>query len=306
LLPPQGWMFRKFITLKSFLKSWLIHWLMSEFYIKDGKLVSDEEWRQEIASLKNAEGKELNEVLENSIISRLPKEKFGIFFSGGVDSSFITAICKKANADFVCYTVGIKDCDDIEWAKKVSKFLDVELKIVELELKDVERLAREVIKITGKKDIITVGVGIVVLACIENADEKVFFSGLGSEEIFAGYERHEKAENINEECWKGLVQMKERDLERDVPIAVKKGVQIATPFLDKDVITSAMKIDDTRKIKGDVKKLILREISEKYLKEFAWRKKKAAQYGSGVIKALDKLTKQNGFKYKKDYLINLL
>jgi len=279
---------------------------MSEFYIKDGKLVSDEEWRQEIASLKNAEGKELNEVLENSIISRLPKEKFGIFFSGGVDSSFITAICKKANADFVCYTVGIKDCDDIEWAKKVSKFLDVELKIVELELKDVERLAREVIKITGKKDIITVGVGIVVLACIENADEKVFFSGLGSEEIFAGYERHEKAENINEECWKGLVQMKERDLERDVPIAVKKGVQIATPFLDKDVITSAMKIDDTRKIKGDVKKLILREISEKYLKEFAWRKKKAAQYGSGVIKALDKLTKQNGFKYKKDYLINLL
>jgi len=53
-------------------------------------------------------------------------------------------------------------------------------------------------------------------------------------------------------------------------------------------------------------KLILREISyDLGLKEFAFRKKKAAQYGSNFIKALDKIAKKNGFKYKKEYLQSL-
>ena len=41
-------------------------------------------------------------------------------------------------------------------------------------------------------------------------------------------------------------------------------------------------------------------------KEFAFRKKKAAQYGSNFDKAILKLAKKNGFKYKKEYLDYLL
>jgi asparagine synthase (glutamine-hydrolysing) len=55
-------------------------------------------------------------------------------------------------------------------------------------------------------------------------------------------------------------------------------------------------------------KIILREIAEELglKKEFAWRKKKAAQYGSNFIKGMDKLAKRNGFNYKKDYLGSLV
>ena len=53
------------------------------------------------------------------------------------------------------------------------------------------------------------------------------------------------------------------------------------------------------------KKIILREVAEEFLGEFAWRKKKAAQYGSCFDKAIGKLAKQKGFKLKKDYLGSL-
>jgi diphthine-ammonia ligase len=41
-------------------------------------------------------------------------------------------------------------------------------------------------------------------------------------------------------------------------------------------------------------------------KEFAWRKKKAAQYGSNFVNGIEKLAKRKGFGTKKEYLESLL
>jgi len=40
-------------------------------------------------------------------------------------------------------------------------------------------------------------------------------------------------------------------------------------------------------------------------KEVAWRKKQAAQYGSKFDRAILRLARKNGFKFKKDYLASL-
>ena len=55
-------------------------------------------------------------------------------------------------------------------------------------------------------------------------------------------------------------------------------------------------------------KLILRKIANELglKKEFAFRKKRAAQYGSRFDRAILRLGKRKGFKYKKDYLKSLL
>jgi len=154
------------------------------------------------------------------------------------------------------------------------------------------------------------GVACVELGCIElgKLDGVThFFGGLGSEEIFAGYNRHDKSEDINEECWKGLNQMWQRDLVRDCALANSTGVTVSTPFLDRDLILESMAIPGEEKIKGDVKKHILREIAEELglPHEFAFRKKQAAQYGSKIDKAMQRLTKEKGFEYKRDYLKSL-
>ena len=78
--------------------------------------------------------------------------------------------------------------------------------------------------------------------------------------------------------------------------------------MDENLIKTAMTIHPMYKLSKDDKKIILREVAEDLglEKEFAWRKKKAAQYGSNFIKGIDKLAKKHNFSTKKEYLRSLL
>ncbi len=276
------------------------------------KLMPEKTWIKQIQSLrsrKTANKAILKQTLVNTIKAQIPKKRFGILFSGGIDSSLIALICKQNNADFICYSVGLDNAKDIESAQKVAKKLKLKLKFKIFSLKQAENIIKKVKKIVGP-DTMKVGVGSVIYSAAELAKKdkiNILFSGLGSEEIFAGYERHTKTKNINKECWKGLKQMWKRDLKRDYAIANKLKFTLLTPFLNKDLIKTAMQIPGKRKLNKNYKKVILRQIAEelKMTKEFAWRKKQAAQYGSKFDRAIYKLARKNKFKFKKDYLESL-
>ncbi|MBD3259358.1 hypothetical protein GF371_01880 [Candidatus Woesearchaeota archaeon] len=312
---------------------------MEEVFMRENELVNKKEWekyidniRKEIEETKEKKTEEqLKEQLKKDIIEAIEKrtnkmdetEKFAVLFSGGVDSSLIALICKQLKKEFNCYCIGFRtgemeEAKDLIVARQIAKELSLNYFEKELGIEEAERIIKEVIKIMQKPDkvdiqyVVNVGVASVILACIElsqkHGKDKLFFSGLGSEEIFAGYLRHEEADNVHEECWKGLRQMRGRDIIRDFAVSNNFGVKIVTPFLDRNVIKTAMKIHVSRKINKENKKIILREIAEELgLKhEFAWRKKLGAQYGSKSIKLIDQLTRKKGFRFKKEYLASLL
>ena len=259
--------------------------------------------------------KQLKELVVNSIKKNIPEEKFGILFSGGVDSTLIAQVCKKNKANFICYTAalkekGLKQAEDLTYAKKAAKKLDLKLKIKTINLNETEKYIKKILKILKEPNVVKVGVALPFYIAFEMAKKNkinIMFSGLGSEELFAGYERHTKAKDVNKECFNGLLNMYERDLTRDLAIAKAQNIDLRVPFLDEKLIDYALKIPVEFKLSVGQNKLILREVAEQLgLKEFAWRKKRAAQYGSRFDKAIEKLAKRNGFKYKKDYLISLL
>jgi asparagine synthetase B (glutamine-hydrolysing) len=64
-----------------------------------------------------------------------------------------------------------------------------------------------------------------------------------------------------------------------------------------------MQIAPELKFTNGIEKFVLRKIAEKYLSTFAWRKKRASQYGSKVAKLLEKLAKKKGFKRKSEFVI---
>ncbi len=278
------------------------------------ELIPEAEWQANIDKLKAetvpATKEQLKEALVNAIKSHIPQEKFGIFFSGGVDSSFIALICKQAQADFVCYSVGMENAPDLQWAEKVAQALDLDWKKKEFTLEEAEALFKRTAKIWDSPDVLKLGVGSVEAAVCEMAKEdsiKILFGGLGSEEIFAGYERHAKADDKHAECWQGLKSMWKRDLVRYIPLMNYFSMTAQTPFLDENLIKTAMGIDISKKISAEQKKIILREIAEELglPKEFAWRKKQAAQYGSWFDKALEKLAKKAGM-HKTAYAKSLI
>ena len=294
--------------------------------VKDGKIIPEELWIKFVSGLKNSfdaletnkerAKRELAEAIIQAV-KRRATPKYGILFSGGVDSSLIAFISKQLKCDFTCYTVGIEGSDDIQWAQKVADEYRFKLKCKVLSLEEFENILKSTIKILNDSDIVKSGVGSVLnaagrLALADN--NSALFGGLGSEEIFAGYQRHEEAlqknnfEALHNECWNGLKNMWGRDLIRDFAISKHLGLELRTPFLDRDLIKIAMSIHPMFKLDKDNKKIILRESAEFIgLKhEFAWRKKQAAQYGSNFVNGIEKLARKNGFKYKKDYLQSLL
>lgn len=294
--------------------------------VKEGRLIPEELWLKFINGMENSfdaletnkerAKRELAQALVQAVKRRITP-KFGILFSGGVDSSLIAFISRQLKCNFTCYTVGIESSDDIVWAQKAANEYKLDFKYKIVNLNEFEAILKNAIKLLNTADIVKVSVGCVLYAAGRLAlsdGNTILFGGLGSEEIFAGYQRHEIAlqknnfEALHKECWNGLRNMWSRDLTRDFTIAKALGLELRTPFLDKGLVKLAMSIHPMFKLGKDNKKIILRETAEfiGLKREFAWRKKQAAQYGSNFVNGIEKLAKKNGFKYKKDYLQNLL
>ena len=282
--------------------------------INNGNLISKDEWNKYINGLKTdnieTNKEKCKELIKDDLIKSVKKRtcnlrKFGILFSGGIDSSVIALICKKLGCNFTCYCIGLKNSKDLEWAEKTALALNLKLKTLILELNETEKIIKKVVNILKQTDIVDVGVGSVIYAGINLAKKdsiNTLFTGTCSDEMFAGYSMFESIKDLNKECWLSLYNIF-KDLKRDFLIAESQKAKLITPFLDEKVIKSAMQTPSKYKIK----KYILREIAVDLglPREFAFRKKTAAQYGSKIDKAISKLAKKNNFKYKKDYLKNL-
>ncbi|MFH1210462.1 MAG: asparagine synthetase B [archaeon] len=271
--------------------------------------------RPELSSSEGVIVQNLLGMFVEAVDKRLPNKKFGVLFSGGIDSTLISQVCKRLKGNFVCYNAyfdypGVQKSEDFVYAGRVVKKLGFRLKVVKVDLKKAERMVKRLVPLVGP-DAVKVGVALPAFAACELAKKdgcNFVFSGLGSEELFAGYLRHKESSDVNKECLKGLLQMYERDTYRDYVVADLNHVKIEVPFLDTQLVDYSLKVPARFKLNKGVEKCIIRKVALDLgiPEEFAFRKKKAAQYGSNSDKALSKLARLNGFKYKKDYLNSLM
>lgn len=270
-----------------------------------------------VLELTEAGGKikeKLLNLLRASIARRLPLgETFGVLFSGGLDSTLIAYLCRELDADFVCYTVavdepGMKEAEDLRYATRIAADLGLPLTAKKIRVDDVERYLKEVVPLIDDTDGVKISVAVPLYAACEMAREEginTVLSGLGTEELFAGYERHKrvKREAVNRECLAGILSMHERDLYRDYMVAKAHRISLRAPFLAQDLVEYALRIPAAYKLAGDTDKAILRDIAcDLGLKDVAGRKKRAMQYGANVVKAIEKLATRNGYRYTRDYL----
>ena len=268
--------------------------------------------KPEIQDSKEIILENLEKYFINAIKKRIPSKKFGVLFSGGIDSTLLSYVIKNLGNNFTCYLSvfdhpDLKEPEDLTYAQEIAKELNFNLEIVKIRLDEVEPLLKTIVPLIEDSNVVKVGVALTFFAACKKAKEdgcKVIFSGLGSEEIFAGYERHKNSRNANEECLSGLLKMYERDTYRDDVITMFNELELRLPFLDKKLVNFALRIPEKYKINEEQSKIILRDLAIK-LKlpdKFSQRKKKAAQYGSNFHKALKKLSKKDNHKLISSYL----
>ncbi len=249
----------------------------------------------------------LEELISEAVKIRIPDKKFGLLFSGGLDSTILAVILKKMGADFTCYVAALKeDAEDIIYAKKAASALNLKLKIKIVPLEELEDYIEKIVPLIEDSNVVKVGVALPIYAASELAKEdglKVIFSALGADELFGGYYRYRKSLDINKDCLSDIIKMYEKNTYRDDVVTMYHNLELRVPFLDKKIVDFSLKIPARYKIQGDMDKAILRELAGRMgvPGEIALRRKKAAQYGSRFDYGINKLAKRTG-KSKSEYL----
>jgi len=263
----------------------------------------------------------LRDALCRAVDERLGR-KIGIAFSGGVDSSLIAALAKESS-EVALYSVGLGNSHDVHQAARAAELLGLKdclrLKIVTQD--EIEACLPKVIKAIGNVDPTQIGIGVPLFIAAEKAHDdgiKIMLSGQGADELFAGYHRHTKAfekgaDVLHQEIIKGMQNVGEVDLKRDTAVMAVNSIELRTPYLDDAVIEAGLKIAPGLKIRkmgeGYKNKYILRRLAEDIMpREIAWKEKKAVQYGSGIHRAMDRLSRAHGFRgigRVKRYLISI-
>ena len=255
---------------------------------------------------------EIKEKFLEAVEKRVPEGDVGLLFSGGVDSTLIAAALQELGKDFTAYTAGIQHGNvnaprDMDWAEEVAEDMDIELEAYEADLEEVEETLPEIVDWISSTSVVKNGVALPFHFSLKDSREKeqVIMSGLGSEQLYAGY--HRQQGYLNKECLSGLRGIFERDLYRDNVISFRNGRELRLPFLDHDLIEHALTIPEEYKVKDDYRKYVLRKAAEKLgvPEKVAWRGKTAAQYGSNFDKAIDRLSRDKDFDHKQEYLNSL-
>lgn len=255
----------------------------------------------------------LKAALEKAVELRLTHTS-GIAFSGGIDSTFLAALAKRIDPDIALYAVGLPDSHDIAQAEYAAEAIGMKrnLKVHFLSPEEIEDAVPRVIYATESTDPMKVSIGLPLYIVAKTAREdgkRVLLTGQGADELFGGYSRHEGffeqgPDVLDKEIYSDLQNISTINLERDDMVTMANSVELRVPFLDKEVIKTGLAISPELKVlkkEGSyTRKYILRKAAEGLLSpELLWKEKKAMQYGTGVQKILDRLSRDSGFSKKQ-------
>lgn len=279
------------------------HYLSS----KDGKFVKwySREWTAFDAVKENKTCiAEIKEALEAAVHRQLMSDvPYGVLLSGGLDSSITSAIAKKYSQKRIetddaseawwpqlhSFSVGLEGSPDLAAAKKVAAHIGTVHHEIKFTIQEGLDAIRDVIYQLETYDVTTVRASTpmyLMARVIKSMGIKMVLSGEGADELFGGYLYFHKAPNakeFHEETVRKLSKLHQYDCLRANKSLAAWGIEGRVPFLDKEFIDVAMKINPQDKmINGErMEKWVLRKAFEDMLPEsVAWRQKE--QFSDGV------------------------
>ena len=244
--------------------------------------------------------KALEAAVKRQLMSDVP---YGVLLSGGLDSSVISAVARKYAERRVesestqaawwprlhSFAVGLKGAPDLAKAREVADHLGTVHHEINYTIQEGLDAVRDVIYYIETYDVTTVRASTpmyLLARVIKSMGIKMVLSGEGADEVFGGYLYFHKAptpEAFHEETVRKLSKLHLYDCLRANKSLSAWGVEGRVPFLDKEFLDVAMRLNPAAKMcPGDtIEKKIVREAFADMLPEsVAWRQKE--QFSDGV------------------------
>ncbi|MEM7040681.1 MAG: asparagine synthase B, partial [Bacteroidota bacterium] len=270
---------------------------MKKWYSRD--------WEQyEAVAEKESSIAELREALEASVHRQLMSDvPYGVLLSGGLDSSITSAIAAKYAAMRVesgdtqaawyprlhSFAIGLEGSPDLAAARKVADHIGSVHHEVNFTIQEGLDAIHDVIYHLETYDVTTIRASTpmyLLARVIKSMGIKMVLSGEGADEIFGGYLYFHKAPDagaFHEETVRKLDKLHLYDCLRANKSLAAWGIEGRVPFLDKEFMDVAMRLNPKDKMPGEgrIEKWILRKAFEDLLPEsVAWRQKE--QFSDGV------------------------
>ena len=263
------------------------------------------DWMQ-YEAVKNNESSmsQLHDALEAAVCRQLMSDvPYGVLLSGGLDSSVISAIAKKHAGLRVetnnqsdawwpqlhSFAVGLKGAPDLVKAREVAEHIGTVHHEIHYTIQEGLDAIRDVIYYVETYDVTTVRASTpmyLLARVIKSMGIKMVLSGEGADEVFGGYLYFHKAPNaeaFHEETVRKLNKLYLYDCLRANKSLSAWGVEGRVPFLDKEFLDVAMRLNPINKMcpGRTIEKRIVREAFGELLPEsVAWRQKE--QFSDGV------------------------
>ena len=270
----------------------MVRWYSRDWFDYDS--VKDNE--ADVAELREA----LVGAVKRQLMSDVP---YGVLLSGGLDSSITSAIAARFAQNRIeddgrseawwprlhSFAVGLKGAPDLIKAKEMADFLGTVHHEENFTVQEGLDAIRDAIYHIETYDVTTVRASTpmyLLARVIKSMGIKMVLSGEGSDEIFGGYLYFHKApsaKDFHEETVRKIGKLYEYDCLRANKALAAWGVEGRVPFLDKEFMDVAMRLNPSAKMCSGtvVEKKILREAFEEYLlPSVAWRQKE--QFSDGV------------------------
>lgn len=274
---------------------------------KDGEFVKwyNREWADYDAVKDNETSiAEIKDALEAAVHRQLMSDvPYGVLLSGGLDSSVISAIAKKYSQKRIesddkkdawwpqlhSFAVGLDGSPDLAAAQVVADHIGTVHHEIKFTIQEGLDAIRDVIYNLETYDITTIRASTpmyLMARVIRSMGIKMVLSGEGADELFGGYLYFHKAPNareFHEETVRKLEKLHMYDCLRANKSLAAWGIEGRVPFLDKEFMDVAMRINPQDKmINGErMEKWLVRKAFEDMLPEsVTWRQKE--QFSDGV------------------------
>jgi len=242
----------------------------------------------------------LEAAVKRQLMSDVP---YGVLLSGGLDSSVTSAVAKKYSQKRIesgdtkdawwpqlhSFSVGLDGSPDLAAAQKVADYIGTVHHEIKFTIQEGLDAIKDVIYNLETYDITTIRASTpmyLMARVIKSMGIKMVLSGEGADELFGGYLYFHKApsaKDFHEETVRKLDKLHMYDCLRANKSLAAWGIEGRVPFLDKEFMDVAMRINPKDKmINGErMEKWVVRKAFEAYLPEsVTWRQKE--QFSDGV------------------------